>query len=98
MRQILDFSALLAHNPAVPEGTPAEKSKICFITAFCFADSREEAVALLKPVAESAMAKQSIVKDENRPFSFAGLYDKFFSLQVPAGMMARYKVDNVMTV
>lgn len=93
----VELIALLAHNPAAPRGTPAEKSKICFVTAFCFADSSEDAATLLKPVAHSAMAQRSIIKDENQPFSFEGLYDKFFSLQVPAGMMARYKVDNVMT-
>lgn len=93
----VEVIALLAHNPAAPAQLPAADAKMCFITVFCFADSEPEARSLLLPFAESALARRSMVKDEYQPFSFAGLYDKFFSLEVPAGMMARYKVDNVMT-
>ncbi len=93
----VEVIALLAHNPAAPSEAPAEKSKICFVTAFAFADSDEEAMAMLSPFTESTLARQSLIKSENQPFSFEELYDKFFSLEVPAGRMARYAVDNVMT-
>ncbi len=93
----VEVIVLLAHNPAAPPGTPAEKAKICFITAFAFGDSKKESAAMLAPFAESPLASLSLARSESQSFSFEGLYDKFFSLQVPAGMMARYKVDNIMT-
>jgi FAD/FMN-containing dehydrogenase len=89
----VELLVILTHNPAAP----AKQAKICLVTAFCFADTTDEALELLKPVAQSALADKSIVKEENQPFSFEGLYNKYFSLEVPAGMLARYKVDNVMT-
>ena len=52
---------------------------------------------MLKPFSRSTLGTESLVKEENQPFSFESLYNKFFSLEVPAGMMGRYKVDNVMT-
>ncbi len=93
----VEVISLLAHNPNAPAGTPPEKAKICFITAFAFADSVAEAKSILAPFSESALGKQSIVKTENQDFSFEGLYAEFFSQEVPAGRMARYAVDNVMT-
>ncbi len=93
----IEVLALLMHSPDAPPGAPPEKSKICFVSVFAFADSADEARTLLAPFAQSALAKQSVTKVENQEFSFEGLYDKFFSLEVPAGRMARYAVDNVMT-
>jgi FAD/FMN-containing dehydrogenase len=93
----VELLIILAHNPAAAPDTPPERAKICMVTVFCFADTAEEAIDLLQPVSQSALGSQSIVKEENQPFSFEGLYDKYFSLEVPAGMLARYKVDNVMT-
>ena len=93
----VEVIALLAHNPAAPAEEPAENSKICFVTAFAFADSNDEAMDMLSPFTKSTLARQSLIKSENQPFSFEELYDKFFSLEVPAGRMARYAVDNVMT-
>ena len=88
---------LLAHNPAAPASTPSEDAKICFVTAFAFGDSVEESVDLLAPVTNSGLSELSLVKEENQAFSYEGLFNKYFSLEVPAGMLARYKVDNVMT-
>ncbi len=93
----VEFINLLAHNPAAPAGTPAEDAKICFVTAFAFGDSEKESLELLQPVTSSGLGQLSVHKEENLPYSYEALYNKYFSLQVPAGMMARYKVDNVMT-
>ncbi len=93
----VEFINLLAHNPVIPADTPAEQAKICFVTAFAFGDSEKESLELLEPITASGLGEMSVHKEENLPFSYEGLYNKYFSLQVPAGMMARYKVDNVMT-
>jgi FAD/FMN-containing dehydrogenase len=93
----VEFIHLLAHNPIAPSGTPSEDAKISFITAFAFGDSAEESIDLLTPIASSKLGSLSVHKEEKQPFTFEGLYNKYFSLQAPAGMMGRYKVDNVMT-
>jgi FAD/FMN-containing dehydrogenase len=93
----VEVLALLAHNPEAAAGSPPKNSKICFVTVFAFADSVDEGRTLLAPFTESELAGKSMVKEENQPFSFEELYDKYFSLEVPAGRMARYAVDNVMT-
>jgi FAD/FMN-containing dehydrogenase len=93
----VEFINLLAHSPVAPAGTRAEDAKICFVTAFAFGDSEEESIDLLAPVTTSKLGKLSLHKEEKLAFSYEGLFNKYFSLQVPAGMMARYKVDNVMT-
>lgn len=95
--QRVEFINLLAHNPVAPPGTPSEDAKICFVTAFAFGDNAEESIELLEPIGASKLGQLSLHKEENQPFSFEGLFNKYFSLSVPAGMNARYKVDNVMT-
>jgi FAD/FMN-containing dehydrogenase len=93
----VEVLALLLHSPDAPPEAPAEEAKICFVSAFAFADSADEARALLAPFAESPLAKNSAAKVENQEFSYEKLYDRFFSLDVSAGRMARYAVDNVIT-
>ncbi len=93
----VELLTLLMHHPEVPPDAPPEKSKICFVTAFAFEDSEDEARAVLEPFAQSALAKKSMVKIENQVFSFEGIFDKYFSLEDSAGRMARYAVDNVLT-
>ena len=93
----VELLTLLAHSPVAPVDAPVEESKICFVTVFAFGDSMEESISLLEPTTNSGLTALSIHKEENQPFSFEELYNKYFSLEVPAGMMARYKVDNVMT-
>ena len=88
---------LLAHNPMAPPETPAEDAKICFVTAFAFGDTPQESKAMLEPMAKSGLTELSVHRQEYQPFDFEGLYNTYFSASVPAGMMARYKVDNVMT-
>ena len=88
---------LLVHNPAAPADAPSHDSKICFVSAFAFGNSAEESTDLLAPMSASKLGPMSIHKEENLPFSFEDIYSQYFSLQVSPGMMARYKVDNVMT-
>lgn len=89
---------VLMHHPEVPESAPPEKSKICFVTIFAFDDSEENARKALKPYAESALAgSKTLLKAEYQSFDFEGLYDRYFSLNDPAGRCARYAVDNVLT-
>jgi FAD/FMN-containing dehydrogenase len=89
--------AILLQNPEAPADAPPEQSKICFISIFAFAGSEAEAQAMLAPFAESDLANKSLVKIENTEYTFEGLYGKFFNPGVPAGMQARYAVDNVIT-
>lgn len=88
---------VLMHHPEVPANAPPEKSKICFFTAFAFEESEDKARAALLPFAQSALATQCLVKMEYQPFNFEGLYERYFSLNDPAGRCARYAVDNVIT-
>lgn len=89
--------AILLQNPEAQADAPPEQSKICFVSVFAFADSDAEARTMLTPFAESDLANNSLVKIENTEYTFEGLYGKFFSPSVPAGMQARYAVDNVIT-
>jgi FAD/FMN-containing dehydrogenase len=93
----VEVITLLMHNPDAPADAPPEQSKICFVSIFAFADSDAEARTMLVPFAESNIASESLVKTENMEYTFEGLYGKFFSSNVPAGMQARYAVDNVIT-
>lgn len=94
----IELITVLMHHPEVPADAPPEKSKICFFTAFVFEDSEEKARAALAPFARSALGgDRCLIKQEYRSFDFEGLYDRFFSLDDPAGRCARYAVDNVLT-
>ena len=93
----VELLLLFLHNPeALPE-TPAADSKLCFVTAFAFEDSIEQAKAALAPFAQSALSSKSAVKKENQQYSYDELYESYFSLEDPGGRMARYAVDNVLT-
>jgi len=93
----LELITVLMHHPEMPFDAPPETSKICFFTAFAFEESEEAARHALEPFAISPLATESLVKMENQPFDFEGLYERYFSLRDPAGRCARYAVDNVMT-
>lgn len=94
----IELITVLMHHPQVPADAPPEQSKICFFTAFVFEDSEEKARQALQPFAQSALGgDKCLMKQEYRSFDFEGLYDRFFSLDDPAGRCARYAVDNVLT-
>ncbi len=93
----VEVLALMLHNPAAPAGATPGESKICFVSAFSFADSSAVARELLAPFAASPLAGQSLTRVENQEFTYQGLYNRFFSTDQPAGKMARYAVDNIMT-
>ena len=52
---------------------------------------------MLQPVTASKLGSLSLLKAEHMPLTFEGLFNQYFSLEMPAGMLARYKVDKVMT-
>ncbi|HNB78572.1 MAG TPA: FAD-binding oxidoreductase [Rhodocyclaceae bacterium] len=93
----VELITVLMHHPEVPEDAPPEKSKIVFFTAFAFEDTEQAAKQALLPFAQSALATKCLVKMEYQPFDFEGLYERYFSLNDPAGRCARYAVDNVLT-
>jgi FAD/FMN-containing dehydrogenase len=62
-----------------------------------FEDGEQAALAALAPFAQSDLATKCLVKMENQPYDFEGLYNRYFSLNDPAGRCARYAVDNVLT-
>jgi hypothetical protein len=64
---------------------------------FAFEDTEQKAHEALQPFAQSTLATKCLVKMENQPFDFEGLYERYFSLNDPAGRCARYAVDNVFT-
>lgn len=89
--------AVLMHHPEVPADAPPEKSKIVFFTAFAFEDDEQKSRQALLPFAQSDLATKCLIKMEYQPFDFEGLYERYFSLNDPAGRCARYAVDNVLT-
>ncbi len=93
----VEVLVVLMHHPDAPADAPPEQSKICFFTAFAFEASEQEARQALAPFAQSELGTKCLVKMENQPFDFEGLYDHYFSLRDPAGRCARYAVDNVLT-
>ncbi len=93
----VELLLLFLHHPEAPAEAPAADSKICFVTAFAFEDSVEQATAALVPFARSALGSKSAVKIENQQYSYDQLYETYFSLEDPGGRMARYAVDNVLT-
>jgi FAD/FMN-containing dehydrogenase len=93
----VELIVVLMHHPEAPADAPPAESKICFFTAFVFEDSEQAALAALAPFAQSDLATKSLVKMENQPYDFEGLYNRYFSLNDPAGRCARYAVDNVLT-
>jgi FAD/FMN-containing dehydrogenase len=93
----LEILALLMHDPgAAPDARP-EDAKICFLTAFAFGDTAEESRAMLAPLAQSAIAKQAMVREENQAFTFMQLFPKFFSTATPGGYMGRYAAESAIT-
>ncbi len=93
----VEVLALMLHNPAASADAVAEDSKICFVSCFAFADTDAAARDMLSPFARSALAKHSLTRVEDQDFTYQGLYNRFFSTNEPAGRMARYAVDNIMT-
>jgi FAD/FMN-containing dehydrogenase len=93
----LEILALLMHDPeAAPDARP-EDSKICFVTAFAFGDSDAESRAMLEPLATSALARESVARDENHPYTFMELFPTFFSTATPGGYMGRYAAESAIT-
>lgn len=94
----IELITVLMHHPEAPSDAPPEQAKICFFTAFAFEDSEKKARAALLPFAQSPLAgERCLMKEEYRKFDYEGLYDRFFSLDDPAGRCARYAVDNILT-
>ena len=93
----VELITVLMHHPEAPADAPPEEAKICFFTAFAFEDSEASARAALEPFAKSELATKSAVKMEFQPYDFEGLYNRYFSLNDPAGRCARYAVDNIVT-
>lgn len=80
---------LFMHNPQAAAGTPPEEARICFIGLNAFADSEDEARAMLGPAAQSPLASGSVFKMEFQHSSFHKLYHPD---NVDTGL-GRYAVD-----
>lgn len=93
----LEILALLMHNPEAPPDAPPEQSKICFLTAFAFGYSAEESRAMLAPLAQSPIAREALVREEEQPFTLMELFPKFFSTSTPGGYMGRYAAESAIT-
>ena len=93
----VELITVLMHHPEAPADAPSAEAKICFFTAFVFEDTEQTALAALAPFAQSDLATKCLVKMENQPYEFEGLYERYFSPRDPAGRCARYAVDNILT-
>ena len=89
----VEILVLLMHNPQAPENLPPEQAKICMVGVNAFADTEDEARAMLAPFANSGLAATSVFKQEYQPSSFEQLYN-------PEGIdtgIGRYMVDSIWT-
>ncbi len=93
----LEILAVLMHDPTAPPNAPPEQSKMCFLSAFAFADTADEARLMLAPFEGSAIAERAVSKEENQPFDFARLYPTFFGTDKPGGYLGRYACDSAFT-
>jgi len=93
----VEVLTILTHHPEMPADAPPEESKILFVAVFAYEETESEALAMLEYFSRSDLSKKAVAKTENQTFDLGGLYDRYFSLEDPAGRMARYKVDNVVT-
>ena len=89
----VEILVLLMHDPQASEDTPPGKAKLCMVGVNAFADTEDEARAMLAPFADSELAAASVFKLEYQPSSFAKLYNPE---NVDSGI-GRYMVDNVWT-
>jgi len=86
----VEILLLFMHNHQAPPDTPADQVKICFVGVNAFADSEEEAQALLTPFSNSELAQKSVFRVENQATSFHKLYHPE---NIDTGR-GRYAVDN----
>ena len=89
----VEILVLLLHNPQAGEDVPPDQAKICMVGVNAFADTEDEARAMLAPFANSALATASVFKQEYQPSSFEQLYN-------PEGLdtdVGRYMVDSIWT-
>lgn len=97
LHQRAEVLAILMHHPEVPAEAPPEEAKILYVAVCAFEQNQTDARAMLEHFAKSGLADKALMKEENQSFVYEGLYDRYFSLEDPAGRMARYAVDNVLT-
>ena len=89
----VEILVLLIHDPQASADTPPNQAKICMVGVNAFADTEDEARAMLAPFANGALAAASVFKLEYQPSSFEQLYN-------PEGLdtgIGRYMVDSIWT-
>lgn len=89
----VEILVLLMHDPQASADTPPDQAKICMVGVNAFADTEDEARAMLAPFANNALAAASVFKLEYQPSSFEQLYN-------PEGLdtgIGRYMVDSIWT-
>ncbi len=52
---------------------------------------------MLAPLAQSPIASEAVVKEEDQPFTLMELFPKFFSTATPGGYMGRYAAESAIT-
>lgn len=68
----------LITNPDAKEDSPEEERFLCIFNPVTFADSEQEAQAILTPVAAHSMAQQCLFKEELQPSSFDKIYQRSY--------------------
>lgn len=92
----MELLVLLAHNPFAPENAPAAQRKLCIARFAAFASSEAEATALLSPVSDHALVRESLFKMENAPATWDQLFVE--SVDITSGFgYGHYAVDNLWT-
>jgi FAD/FMN-containing dehydrogenase len=93
----VEVLALFIHSPDAPPDAPPEQAKVCFVSAFAFADTEAEARTMLEPFAASDLAAKALAREDNQVFDFTGLYFKYFGPEAIGGRLARYACDSIIT-
>jgi FAD/FMN-containing dehydrogenase len=57
-----------------PDKPPAERDLVCAVSVFAFANSEEEARALMAPWSDSGLAAQSLLKRENKVLDYEQMF------------------------
>lgn len=92
----MELLVLLAHNPFAPENASAAQSKLCIARFAAFASTEAEAAALLSPISDHALVRESLFKMENSPATWDQLFVE--SVDITSGFgYGHYAVDNLWT-
>jgi FAD/FMN-containing dehydrogenase len=89
----VEVLSLLMHSPEARPEAPPEQSKVFVVSAYAFADTRDEAESLLAPFSKSVLAEKSVATEEYQEITYQQLYNP----NAVFNSRGRYAADNIWT-